>query len=157
MRLLMKWLAPVIFGVGYLLFRSPFSRRSKMLHTFTMKIFRLAAENGNTQALSLYGHLLHFKGEGQQSRIQGAIYLEQAAKAGDSKAQYQMGRIYEAGFEHYFVPCDERALHYYQLSAKQGHRLAITRLIAVYQQGELSQPADTIQYQYWQGQQAPLV
>ena len=154
MRLVLKLIAPAIFYLGYFLFRSPFARRSKAVHNFTMKVFRVAADNGSTRALSLYGNLLFYKGDGQQNRIQGGIYLERAATAGDSKAQYQMGRVYESGFENYFMPSPTKALAFYRLAAEQGHGLAISRLATIYQHGELSQPVDTAQYLYWQGQKA---
>jgi TPR repeat protein len=45
-------------------------------------------------------------------------------------------------------------LAFYRLAAEQGHGLAISRLATIYQHGELSQPVDTAQYLYWQGQKA---
>jgi TPR repeat protein len=124
MRFIGKLLAPVVFWIAYALFRSPFARSGKPQHQGVMRLFRYAADHGNRRALSVYGHLLHFRGEGVSNRVQGAIYLQRAADLGDMKAQYQMGRIFEQGFEHYFQPDSVKAKQYYALAAKQGHMLA---------------------------------
>lgn len=118
-----------------------------------MKLFRFAADNGHKRALSVYGHLLHFRGDGAQNRIQGGIYLQQAADKGDVKAQYQMGKIFEEGFEHYFQPDESKALTFYQQAAEQGHQLAIKRLVDVYENGELGQLADLALAASWKGKQ----
>ena len=77
-----------------------------------MSSFRLAADAGHRQALSVYGHLLFLRGDTTKSKIQGAIYLERAADRGEMKAQYQMGRIYETGFEGYFkIQFDKSQIH----------------------------------------------
>lgn len=128
MRLIGRVLAPLIFWMAYALFRSPFARGSKARHDYVMKLFRYAADHQSRRALSVYGHLLHFRGEGVSNRIQGAIYLQQAADLGDMKAQYQMGRIFESGFEGYFRVDALKARHYFSLAARQGHSLALTRL-----------------------------
>ena len=114
-----------------------------------MKLFRFAADNGHKKALSVYGHLLHFRGDGVQNRIQGGIYIQQAAEKGDVKAQYQMGRIFEGGFEHYFPPNAEKALSFYQQAAEQGHQLAIKRLVDVYTDGELGVEASQQEADRW--------
>jgi hypothetical protein len=89
MRLLMKVLAPVVFWLGYGLFRLRWLKGSRRKHRLAMQLLRLAADNGHRRALSVYGHLLHFRGEGIANRVQGAIYLQLAADKGDSKACYQ--------------------------------------------------------------------
>ncbi|QEW07423.1 tetratricopeptide repeat protein [Nitrincola iocasae] len=127
MRMIGRLLAPLIFWIAYALFRSPFARGSKARHDYVMKLFRYAADHQSRRALSVYGHLLHFRGEGVSNRIQGAIYLQQAADLGDMKAQYQMGRIFDSGFEGYFRVDAQKARHYYSLAARQGHSLAQTR------------------------------
>ncbi|SIS99349.1 tetratricopeptide repeat protein [Neptunomonas antarctica] len=156
MRTLMKWLAPSIFVLAFAFFRSSLFKSSRRKHSQLMRVFRFAADNDSQQALSVYGHMLHFRGEGVENRIQGGIYLQRAADKGDMKAQYQMGKIYEAGFEHYFPPSNDKSLHYYQLAASQGHALAISRLISVYQTGELDQMVDDVKVKHWQEKQPAL-
>lgn len=149
MKTVMKWLAPVLFKLSFLLYRAPFFKSSRRKHQWVMRLFRFAADNDSCQALSVYGHLLHFRGEGKDNRIQGAIYLQRAAEKGDMKAQYQMGKIYESGFEHYFAASDEKSLNYYQQAASQGHALAISRLLKVYQSGELGQAVNEKEAERW--------
>lgn len=156
MRFLIKMLAPIIFALAYGVFRSSFFKRSRKRHEWLMKIFRFCADNDHTKALSVYGHLLHFRGDGVENRIQGGIYLQRAADQGDMKAQYQVGRIFEEGFEHYFSANEEKALRYYQQAAEQGHSLAISRLIKVFSSGELGQPADAAKAEMWQRRQPAL-
>lgn len=150
MRWLMHLISPLVFWVAYALFRSSVLRKSERKHRWVMKVFRFAADNGNSRALSVYGHLLHFRGDGIQNRIQGGIYLQRSADAGDLKAQYQMGRIYEQGFEHYFLPDQDKALHYYQLAAKQGHTLAVQRMVDLYRDGGLGVSPDSAELQRWE-------
>ncbi|ANG63980.1 hypothetical protein A8C75_16885 [Marinobacterium aestuarii] len=150
MRLLMRVLSPVVFWLAYGLFRMRWLKSSRRRHLLAMKLFRLAADNGHRRALSVYGHLLHFRGEGIANRIQGAIYLQLAADKGDSKACYQMGRICEQGFEHRFPVDEARALHYYRLAAEQLHPLAVRRLADVYRDGELGQNADGQAAERWE-------
>lgn len=149
----MRWfsslIAPLVFFVANLMFHSSLKQKSIKKHTFVMKLFRFCADNGHKPALSVYGHLLHFRGEGVQNRIQGGIYLERAAEKGDEKAQYQMGRIYEEGFEHYFSVNYAKSLVFYRKAAEQGHQLAVKKLVDVYSKGELGQNPDEKQSVFW--------
>ncbi len=147
--LLMKVLAPLYFHIADFAFRSGLFQSAPQKHQWIMKLYRLAADTGHGRALSVYGHLLHLRGDSIASKIQGAIYLERAAEKGDMKAQYQLGRIYEHGFEHYFRPSAARALAYYRLAAEQGHVLAISRLIEVFENGELEQQPDPPLVEQW--------
>ena len=156
MRLFSRLIAPLVFVVSYALFRSSLQQRSRKKHDWVMKLFRFAADNGSGKALSVYGHLLHFRGEGVQNRIQGGIYLQQAAEKGDAKAQYQMGHIYEQGFEHYFQPNAVKALNFYRQAAAQKHQLAVKRMVDVYVHGELGQAIDPEKASLWQ-QKLPQV
>lgn len=149
MRFVSKLLAPLMFWVAYTLFRSSIQQRSRKKHDFVMKLFRFCADNDSVRALSVYGHLLHFRGEGVENRIQGGIYLQRAAEKGEAKAQYQMGKIFETGFEHYFQPDSAKAVAFYQQAAEQGHQLAVKRLVEVYTHGELDQTVDFDMSQYW--------
>nr|WP_067286613.1 tetratricopeptide repeat protein [Marinobacterium profundum] len=150
MRLLMRALSPLVFWLAYGIFRMRWLKSSRRRHRLAMELFRLAADHGHCRALSVYGHLLHFRGDGIANRIQGAIYLQQAADKGDSKACYQMGRIFEQGFEHHFPPDLAKSLHYYRLAAEQQHPLAVRRLADVYRKGELGQSADPHAAKRWE-------
>ncbi|WP_246480846.1 tetratricopeptide repeat protein [Motiliproteus sediminis] len=114
-----------------------------------MGTFRLAADVGHRRALSVYGYLLFLRGDSVQSRIQGAIYLERSASAGDARACYQMGKIYEEGFEFHFRPDSAKALTYYRQAAAKGHALAITRLADAAAQGELGLQPDAAEAERW--------
>lgn len=153
MRSLMRWLSPVIFWIAFAIFRSPVLKRARWRHQLAMKLFRMAAESGSVRALSVYGHLLHFRGEDVSSRIQGAIYLQRAADQGDSKALYQMGRIHESGFEHYFSVKPVESLACYRSAAELGHPLALKRMCAVYEEGGLGEVADQAQADHWRALQ----
>ncbi|MFW1676799.1 tetratricopeptide repeat protein [Pontibacter sp. JAM-7] len=154
--MLNRLLAPLVFWIGRSLFHSGLGRGSEKKHHRVMKLLRFAADSGYGPALSLYGHLLHFRGDGIQNRVQGGIYLQQAAEQGDQKAQYQMGRIFEAGYEHYFQPDPSQALRYYRKAAEQHHQLAVNRLIQVFEQGELGEAANASAAEYWRQQKPAL-
>jgi len=149
MRFLMRLLAPAIFWLTFMLFRAAPFKRSERKHKLLMKWFRFAADNGSRGALSVYGHLLHFRGDGVQNRIQGGIYLQRAAEKGDAKACYQMGRIYENGFEHYFQPNAEKAVKFYRQAADLGHQLAIRRMAEACREGELGLSIDIAEAERW--------
>lgn len=149
MRTLMRWLSPVIFWIAFGIFRSPVLKRARWRHQLAMKLFRVAAESGSVRALSVYGHLLHFRGEDVSSRIQGAIYLQRAAEQGELKALYQMGRIHESGYEHYFTVKPAESLACYRAAAEQGHPLALKRMRAVYEEGGLGETADEVKAEHW--------
>lgn len=154
MRFISKLLAPLMFWIAYTLFRSSIQQRSRKKHDFVMKLFRFCADNDSVRALSVYGHLLHFRGEGVENRIQGGIYLQRAAEKGEAKAQYQMGKIFESGFEHYFQPDNAKAVAFYQQAAEQGHQLAVKRLVDAYAEGELGLAQDPALSEQWDQRRA---
>ncbi|MBP0049111.1 sel1 repeat family protein [Marinobacterium sp. AK62] len=156
MRLLTRVTAPLLGWLAARLFHFPLFKRSRLRHRMAMKLFRVAAEGGSCSALSTYGHLLHFRGEDHASRVQGGIYLERAADLGDARAQYQMGRIYEQGFEPYFRPDAVKALAYYRSAGEQGHPLAVKRMIEVYDEGVLGAAIDPARAECWRKRQQPL-
>ncbi len=151
MRLFMTSIAPLLGWIAFQLFRFPLLKKSRAKHRFVMKLFRYAADYGSVRALSVYGHLLFFRGEGITNRIQGAIYIERAADKGDSKAAYQMGKIFEEGHQNYPVDPD-KAVKYYHKAAETGHMLAIKRLVDVYTHGELKKEKSGVDAAYWLNQ-----
>ena len=150
LRALLKLLAPLFYSVASRAFRSRWFSRSDRKQRWVMSAFRLAADIGHRDALSVYGHLLLLRGDSLQSKIQGGIYLERAAKMGEMKAQYQMARIYEEGFKPHFSIDQAKALNTYQQAAEQHHILAATRLAEAYKNGELGLQPDSQQAQHWQ-------
>ena len=152
MRLFMTLVAPLLGWFTYFLFRLPVAKKSRVKHSFVMKLFRYAADYGSVKALSVYGHLLFFRGDGETNKVQGAIYLERAAEKGDAKAAYQMGKVYEAGCTNF--PADNtKAFRLYLQAASAKHILAIRKLVEVYQQGLLEQPVSDEKSEYWCSQQ----
>ncbi len=148
MRLFMTLIAPFLGWLAFRLFHLPIMKSSKVKHRFVMKLFRYAADYGSVRALSVYGHLLHFRGEGMNNRIQGVIYIERAADKGDSKAAYQMGKIFEEGYQNY--PADAaKAVKYYRQAAESGHILAIKRMVDIFSKGEMEQEKSDIDAAYW--------
>lgn len=151
-RSLLRLLAPLIFWGAYRAFRSKKFKHSGRKHRWMMSCFRLAADAGHDQALSVYGHLLFLRGDSRKSKIQGAIYLERAAEQGEMKAQYQLGRICETGFEGYFSINLTSAQDYYRRAAEKGHVLAITRLADGYARGDLACAVDPVKEAFWRQQ-----
>jgi TPR repeat protein len=60
-----------------------------------------------------------------------------------------MGRVFEDGFEHYFQQNAEKSHHYYAAAAGQGHQLAIRRMIAANEKGELGIDANEREAERW--------
>ncbi|MEH6811774.1 MAG: sel1 repeat family protein [Motiliproteus sp.] len=143
---LLQAIAPLFFVIATAAFKTKRFRTAK----WVMRCYRLAADSGHCGALSVYGHLLHLHGNSIASKTQGAIYLQRAAEQGDMKAQFQMGRIYERGFESYFQCSTVKAVDNYLLAANQGHILAIKRLQDAYQKGELGLSQDEQLAHQWQ-------
>ena len=150
-RAILKLLAPPLFWLTHRAFRSKLFNRSARKHRWMMSCYRLAADSGHQQALSVYGHLLCLRGDSPKSKIQGAIYLERAAGMGDSKACFQMGRVYEDGLEDYFDIDLAKAVDYYLLAAELDHALASNRLADAYQNGELGLSIDADAARHWRG------
>jgi TPR repeat protein len=134
---------------AYAIFRSPFARRSKWIHDKTMKLFRVGAQRGSVKALSTYGFLLHFRGLDQASKEQGALYIQAAAERGDSRSQYQMGRLYEEGYPPVIFKIADKAFENYQAAAEQGHPIAIQRMVDIFTNGELGREVDLKRASSW--------
>ena len=135
---------------AYAIFRSPLARRSKWIHDKTMKLFRVGAQRGSVKALSTYGFLLHFRGSDAASKEQGALYIQAAAERGDARSQYQMGKLYEAGYPPVVFKIADKAFDNYKAAAEQGHPVAIQRMVDIYSQGELGREVDVEKAQKWE-------
>ncbi|WP_028304141.1 tetratricopeptide repeat protein [Oceanospirillum maris] len=131
------------------LFHSSMLRRSKLRHQWVMRLFRESADAGHLKALTIYGHLLYFRGISPLDKGQGAKYLLDAAKQGDVKAQYQMGCIYEDGYGH-LLKSNEHAVRWFVRSAEQGHPLACRRMVKACSNGELGLAVNPDQCHYWE-------
>ena len=148
-------MAPSVLGrlvgwLAYQLFRSPFARRSKWIHTKTMALFRWSSERGDAKSLATYGFLLHFRGSDHASKEQGGLYIQAAADLGDARSQYQMGILFEKGHTPLFIKNGPKAFEYYLRAANQSHPLAIEKVAAVYRLGELGVTADPKAADLWQ-------
>lgn len=128
-----NWLGSVATWFAFLLFRGPFARRSKRIHTWTMKLFRYGVEHGDTAALTTYGSLLYFRGADKQSRHQGAILLQSAADKGEAKALWLVGKLYLEGAPEMFQKNEIKAISCFERAAKCGHPLAVSYLEQVAQ------------------------
>ena len=135
---------------AYAIFRSPLARRSKWIHDKTMKLFRVGAQRGSVKALSTYGFLLHFRGSDTASKEQGALYIQAAAERGDARSQYQMGKLYEAGYPPVIFKIADKAFDNYKAAAEQGHPIAIQRMVDIYTNGELGREVDLVAAQEWE-------
>ncbi|WP_166359210.1 tetratricopeptide repeat protein [Pseudomonas akapageensis] len=96
--------------------------------------FSRMANLGDIGALSFYGHILAFRGQGLGAREEGVRLLRLAAQGGDGKAAYQLGVISLAGTPS-VAPDAQAALQWWTLALKAGHPLAALKLSQLYQQG----------------------
>ena len=146
----MSMLGDLAAWSAYAIFRSPLARRSKWIHDKTMKLFKFGAQRGSVKALSTYGFLLHFRGADPASKEQGALYIQAAAERGDARSQYQMGKLYEAGYPPVIFKIADKAFANYLTAAEQGHPIAIQRMVDIYSQGELGRDVDMAAAQVWE-------
>jgi TPR repeat protein len=95
--------------------------------------YRLAADNGVTEAQTVLGTLL-IKGDEFKRNLSDAIkYLTAAHQAGDPIAAWNLGLLYENG-----IGVDknlEKAMSLFQLAARSGHEPAILRISGQPQDG----------------------
>ena len=131
------------------LFHSSVLRHSKLRHQWVMRLFKESANECHLKALSVYGHLLYFRGISPLDKGQGVNYLLDAAKKGDVKAQYQMGCIYEQGYGH-LQKNYESAVRWFVRAAEQGHPLASRRMAKACSDGELGLAVNPEQAIYWE-------
>ncbi len=131
------------------LFHSSVLRHSRLRHQWVMRLFKASANEGHLKALSVYGHLLYFRGISPLDKGRGVNYLLDAARQGDVKAQYQMGCIYEKGYGH-LQRSSEQAVRWFVRAAEQGHPLACRRMAKACTEGELGLAINPDQSEYWE-------
>ncbi|SER68508.1 hypothetical protein [Pseudomonas sp. NFPP19] len=117
------------------LFHWPWFVRQPRVWRWMEGQFARMANLGNVGALSFYGHILTFRGQGLGARQEGQRLLRLAALAGDGKAAYQLGVISLAGSPSK-APDAVEAARWWTLSAQAGHPLAALKLT------QLDQPTD---------------
>lgn len=131
------------------LFHTRWLPRSPRTQRLTMHLYQRCADAGHTAALSVYGHILFHRGMSPQDKARGARYVLEAAHAGDTRAQYQAGQIYEHGCALYPRRADH-AVTWYARAGEAGHPLAASRLSRAYHEGQLGLPVDAERASYWQ-------
>lgn len=131
------------------LFHTRWLPRSPRTQRLTMHLFQRCADAGHPAALSIYGHMLFHRGVSAQDKARGARYVLEAAHAGNPRAQYQAGQIYEHGCALY-PQRDDHAVTWYARAGEAGHPLAAARLAVAYRHGELGLPTDAVRGEYWQ-------
>lgn len=131
------------------MFHSSVLSGSRLIHQWTMWLFKESANAGHLKALSVYGHLLYFKGVTPLDKGKGVTYLLDAAKQGDVKAQYRMGHIYEQGYAH-IQKNHENSVRWFVRAAEQGHLLACRRMAKACAEGELGLAINPDQSRYWE-------
>lgn len=136
------------FRLAEQLFQTRWLPRSPRTQRFTLRLFQRCAEAGHVTALSVYGHMLFHRGITPQDKAKGARYVLQAAHTGDSRAQYQAGRIYEYGCAQY-PRRDDHAVTWYARAGEAGHPQAAERLVQAYRLGELGLPVDPRRAAQW--------
>lgn len=136
------------FSLAEKLFHSSFLRHSRFRHQWIMRLFKEAANEGHLKALSMYGHLLFFRGVTPVDKGQGINYLLDAAKQGDAKAQYQIACIYESGYGH-LLKSTENAVRWFVRAAEQNHPLACRRMAKACEKGELGLVVNMEQALFW--------
>ncbi|TDB01281.1 tetratricopeptide repeat protein [Halomonas marinisediminis] len=131
------------------LFHTRWLPRSPRTQRLTMHLFQRCADAGHPAALSLYGHMLFHRAMSPQDKARGARYVLEAANAGDSRAQYQAGQIYEHGCALY-PRRDDHAVTWYARAGEAGHPLAAERLARAYRGGQLGLAVDAERAAHWQ-------
>lgn len=132
------------------LFHTRWLPRSPRTQRLTMHLFQRCADAGHPAALSTYGHMLFHRGRTPQDKTRGARYVLEAAQAGDSRAQYQAGQIYEHGCALY-PSRDDHAVTWYARAGEAGHPLAAQRLARAYREGQLDLAVNAERAAHWQG------
>jgi uncharacterized protein len=98
------------------------------------KLYRLAAENGNTDARYALGSMYTY-GEGMAADYQKAEkWYRLAAENGHRDAQYTLGLIYGSG-QQGLAQDLQKAVKWYRLAAAQEHINALLNLGRIYERG----------------------
>ena len=113
------------FAVLRWIFHQSWLTRTRRVHEWLMKGFMNHADRGNQDAQELYGFLLLFKGQDDQSKSAGARYLVMCANLEHPKACWQLYQILSKGGVMGFPVNLERANKYLDLARQGGHPLAL--------------------------------
>lgn len=124
--------------VGYLaarkLMAARWAVRQPKLWRWMESQFSRMATIGDRNAMSFYGHILLFRGQGFGARREGIRLLRLAAEQGDAKAAYQMG-VVALSEDATHGPDGVQAARWWAIAAEAGHPLAATRLAQLYTAG----------------------
>ncbi len=103
--------------------------------------YRLAADNGITEAQTVLGTLL-IKGDEFKRNLPDAVqYLTAAYRAGDAVAAWNLGLLYENGIQ--VEKNLEKAMSLFQIAARGGHEPAMMRISGQPQDGYAPPPEIT--------------
>ena len=98
-----------------------------------LRLFRLAAEQGEADAQSWLG-LMYSLGHGvTQSNVEACRWYRLAAEQGEPWAQYRLGTMYKEGYG--VTQDDVEACRWYRLAAEQGEADAQSWLGFMYEKG----------------------
>lgn len=95
---------------------------------FTLKLLQYSADQGMVCAMSDLGRFLYQCGVGRTVKRSGLEYIRQAARFGDTEAQFLLGKAYHNG--ELASKDDNAAAHWLALAADKGHPEALSELSA---------------------------
>jgi len=122
------WLTDIIFQLAQrvILFERD-RNESYFPSTLSLKLLKYAAQYDHIQAQSQLGGFLFTMGVGQADKRNGLEYIKQAAKAGESQAQFMLGQAYRE--DNPLLPRSDRlSAHWLTLAADKGHQAAAEEL-----------------------------
>ncbi len=106
-------------------FHQAWLTRFRRVHEWLMKGFMSHADKGDQDAQELYGFLLLFKGQDEQSKSAGARYLVMCASPLRPKVCWQLYQIFTKGNILGFSMDLERAEKFLKMAQEGGHPLAL--------------------------------
>ncbi len=130
--------------VGYNIARKLFNKRwavenQRIWQWMEIRFARMSRYD-DVQAQAFYGHVLLHRGQGLGAKNEGLRLLRLAAEAGDAKSAYQVGLLSLKGSLN--EPADaSQAAHWWEMAARNGHPIALRRLLELYEQGGPQLPA----------------
>ena len=99
-----------------------------------LNLLRFAANHRYLPAIVELGQYLFESGVGKADKRNGLEYLRQAAKAGESNAQFLLGHAFLQGCD-VVAQNGQHAAHWLTLAAENGHNLAL-QLVELIQQND---------------------